>query len=55
MEDKELLEKGAKDIVIEDFCEPLEGEQKEKCIHFYEDQADEEERQQKIERTRHQE
>ncbi len=42
MENKDLFEKSERDSVIEDFCEPLRGRQKEKCILFYEDWVEEE-------------
>ncbi len=38
-----------KEIVVEDFCEPLQGSQKEDCTEYYEDWVEEEEERKRVE------
>jgi hypothetical protein len=42
-------EKSLKDAVVEDFCEPLQGRQKEDCANYYEGRAEKEEEREQIE------
>ncbi len=43
--ENEIIRKPERDVSMEDFCEPYEGEQKEECIYYYEKWFDEEEKQ----------
>ncbi len=42
-------EKTVKDVVVEDFCEPLQGRQKEDCSDYYEEWAEKEEERRHVE------
>jgi hypothetical protein len=49
MKNKDPEKKTLKDVVVEDFCEPLQGRQKDDCTNYYEDWAEEEEERKQVE------
>ncbi|MBI4495677.1 MAG: hypothetical protein HY697_01960 [Deltaproteobacteria bacterium] len=48
-QDRDAFDKSEKEIVVEDFCEPLSGPQKDECISYYEDWEEEEKERKKHE------